>query len=270
MYVDDDQTIYVADTWNHRIMKWKSGEINGEVVAGGNGKGNQTNQLNGPIDVIVDKERNNLIICDLENRRIVRWPLRNSTIGQIIISDINCSRLTMDNNGYLYVSDYEKHEVRRWKLGDTNGTLVSGGNGKGNGLNQLNNPSFIFVDENHSVYVSDYNNHRVVKWMEDATEGIVVAGDHDEGNSLTQLSCSEGLIVDHLGTVYVADRDNHRVMRWCKGATQGNLVVGDGNGKGEKANQLNCPYSLLFDRQGNFYVVDYGNDRVQRFNIDRS
>jgi DNA-binding beta-propeller fold protein YncE len=57
-------------------------------------------------------------------------------------------------------------------------------------------------------------------------------------------------------------------MRWCKGATQGNLVVGDG--KGEKSNQLNYPYGLLFDRQGNFYVVDYGNHRVQRFNIDQS
>ncbi|CAF0761534.1 unnamed protein product [Rotaria sp. Silwood1] len=25
LYVDDDQTIYVADHWNHRIVEWKTG-----------------------------------------------------------------------------------------------------------------------------------------------------------------------------------------------------------------------------------------------------
>ncbi|CAF2052868.1 unnamed protein product, partial [Rotaria magnacalcarata] len=36
LYVDDEQTIYVADTSNHRIMEWKYGATNGQVVAGGN------------------------------------------------------------------------------------------------------------------------------------------------------------------------------------------------------------------------------------------
>ena len=36
IYVDDQQqTIYVADYGNHRIIKWKFGERNGEVIAGG-------------------------------------------------------------------------------------------------------------------------------------------------------------------------------------------------------------------------------------------
>jgi sugar lactone lactonase YvrE len=73
----------------------------------------------------------------------------------------------------------------------------------------------------------------------------------------------------HLGTVYVADRNNNRIMRWYKGATQGNSVVG-GNSKGEKADQLDFPYGLSFDQQGNLYVVHSCNHRVQRFNIDRS
>ncbi|CAF5180672.1 unnamed protein product, partial [Rotaria sp. Silwood1] len=37
LYVDDDQTIYIADCYNHRIVEWKSGATNGNVVAGGNG-----------------------------------------------------------------------------------------------------------------------------------------------------------------------------------------------------------------------------------------
>ena len=50
----------------------------------------------------------------------------------------------MDQDGYLYVSDKEKHEVRRWKIGDIYGTLVAGGNGAGDHLNQLNCPTDIF------------------------------------------------------------------------------------------------------------------------------
>ena len=49
---------------NHRIVKWKCDAKNGEVVAGGNGKGNRMDQLNEPTDVIVDKKNNSLIICD--------------------------------------------------------------------------------------------------------------------------------------------------------------------------------------------------------------
>ena len=35
----------------------------------------------------------------------------------------------MDNQGYLYVSDAEKEKVIRWKIGDTHGEVVAGGNG---------------------------------------------------------------------------------------------------------------------------------------------
>jgi hypothetical protein len=56
-------------------------------------------------------------------------------------------------------------------------------------------------------------------------------------------------------------------MRWMKGATQGNIIVG-GNVEGEQSNQLDRPVGLSFDRHGNLYVVEYGYDRVQKFNID--
>ncbi len=267
MYVNDDQTLYVTDRSNHRIVKWKSGATSGQVVAGGNGAGNPDNQLNNPRNVIVDKQNDSLIICDLNNRRVVRWPRRNGTRGEIIFPNIDCSDCIMDNDGYLYVCHTRSHEVRRWKIGEKNGTVAAGGNGQGNRLDQLNGPVYIFVDQDHSVYVSDFCNHRVMKWMKDAKQGIVVAGGQGQGNSLTQLSNPRGVIVDQLGTVYVADCNNHRVMRWLKGATQGSIVVG-GNGKGEQPNQFNGPYGLSFDRENNLYVVDNMNHRVQKFNIE--
>ncbi|CAF3903538.1 unnamed protein product, partial [Rotaria sp. Silwood1] len=63
LYVDDDQTIYVSDTLNLRIMEWKRGATNGQVVAGGNEEGRGDHQLSNPSDAIIDKERDSLIIC---------------------------------------------------------------------------------------------------------------------------------------------------------------------------------------------------------------
>ena len=266
VYVDDDQTVYVADTHNHRIVEWKKRATTGQVVAGGNGAGNQNNQLNCPRNIIVNKDKDCLIITDYGNKRVVIWPRRNATSGETIISNVACIGLFMDNAGYIYVSDIDKHEVRRWKLGETNGTLVAGGNGAGNRLNQLNGPYYIFVDDDHSVYVSDLNNHRVMKWMRGVREGKVVAGGQGKGNGVTQLLNPRGVIVDQLGTVYVADCHNHRVMRFLREATQGDVVVG-GNGGGAQANQLNCPVCLAFNRQSDIYVVDYGSHRIQKFDI---
>ncbi|CAF4966214.1 unnamed protein product, partial [Rotaria socialis] len=81
------------------------------------------------------------------NRRVVRWSRRSDTTqGEILIDNIKCYGVAMDEQRYLYVSDIERHEVRRYQLGEKNGTLVAGGNGKGDGLNQLNFPTYLFVD----------------------------------------------------------------------------------------------------------------------------
>jgi sugar lactone lactonase YvrE len=270
IHVDDDnQCIYIADSANHRIVEWKRGATKGKVVAGGNGQGDRMDQLNAPEDVIVDKKTNSLIIADYGNQRVVRWSRQNDPNPQIIISNIGCSSLTMNNTVDLYVSNCEKNEVRRWKIGETNGTLVAGGNGAGKNLNQLNVPTYIFVDLDDSVYVSDQKNHRVMKWVKGAKEGIVVAGGQGEEESLTQLYHPQGVIVDHLDHVYVADWKNHRIMRWCSGSAEGSIVVGR-NGQGQQPNQLYLPAGLSFDRQGNLYVVDFGNHRVQKFDINLS
>ncbi|CAF1312468.1 unnamed protein product, partial [Rotaria sp. Silwood1] len=260
LYVDDDQTIYVVDQFNHRIVEWKSGATNGKVVAGGNGVGNGTHQLHGAFDVIIDKESDSLIISDWANKRVVRWPRRNGTCGETITSTISCVGLTMDDNGFFYVGDIGKHEVRRYKIGNTQETIVAGGNGRGSRLDQLSDPRYVFVDREHSVYVSDLRNNRVMKWEEGATQGIIVVGGQGKGNSLTHLNGPQGVVVDQLGTVYVADSWNNRIMRWPKGATQGSVIVG-GNGQGAQPNELNYPIGLSFDRYGNLYVVENGNGR---------
>ncbi|CAF0779219.1 unnamed protein product [Adineta steineri] len=139
-------------------------------------------QLYLPTDVIVDSQNYLIIIADLGNRRVIQWLNQNQ---QILIDNIDCNGLAMDKNGFLYVSDWVRHEVRRWKMGEYNeGIVVAGGNGQGDQLNQFSIPTFIFVDEDQSVYVTDAGNHRVMKWIKYAKEGRIVAGENDEGENL--------------------------------------------------------------------------------------
>ncbi len=258
--IDDDQTIYIADYCNCRIVKWKSNATSGRIVA-------NENEIIQPMCIIIDKETSSLIIFDRENRRIMGCTYGNNTNREILISDIDCLGITMDKNGSLYAVDREKNEVKRWKRGEKNATVVAGGNGKGNHLNQLDSPTFICIDKDDTLYVSDSNNHRVMKWMKYAKEGIIVAGGNGQGNRLSQLNYPQGVIVDDLCQIYIVDFFNDRVMRWCREATEGTIVIG-GNGRGAQSNQLKGPRGLSFDRQGNLYVADGGNDRIQKFEIN--
>ena len=118
--------------------KWNQSAV---TVAGGNGRGGHLNQLNWPHgididddeaiviaelhshrivekrkDVIIDHHHNNeLIIAEWGNQRIARWPRRNGQTGQVIISNVRCVGLAMNNNGDIYVAVEDKHEVRSGK-----------------------------------------------------------------------------------------------------------------------------------------------------------
>ncbi|CAF1009782.1 unnamed protein product [Adineta steineri] len=251
IFIDENKNIFIADFNNHRIVKWSCDAKEGQIIAGENGQGNRIDQLHHPTDVIVDQQNHSIIIADSENKRVVQWVNQKQ---QILIQNIDCYGLAVDKNGFLYVSDRVKNEVRRWKMGEYNqGTIVAGGNGKGNQLNQLYGPTFIFVDEDQSIYVSDSDNHRVMKWKKGSKNGTVVAGGNGEGRNLTQLSSPYGVTVDDLGQIYVADRGNDRILRWYEGKVE--------------EIQLNGPRDLSLDDEGNLYVVDLGNNRIVKFEI---
>ena len=95
---DDNQSIVIADWGNHRIVEWKMGASNGNVIAGGQGQGNRLDQLNCPTDVLIDKETNSLFIADRWNRRVVRWSRHQETTqGEIIVDNVDCFGLAMDH-----------------------------------------------------------------------------------------------------------------------------------------------------------------------------
>jgi len=264
---ENDQTLYICDSKNHRIIEWKKGALNGRIIAGGNGQGDQSNQLNEPSAIVVDHEMNTLIIADTGNRRVIECSRRNQNMNvHVRISNIDCYSLALDKDGSLYVCDHVKNEIKKWKRGDNEdrGIVVAGGNGQGENLNQLDSPNYIFVDDDYTVYVSDTDNYRVVKWIKNAREGIIVAGGNSDGDSLNALDCPRGIFVDRLGRIYVSDCENNRVMRWCEGDEEGYLVVG-GN---KKDSQFKNTEGLTFDREGNLYVVDSLNHRIMKFELD--
>ena len=245
LFLDNNRFLYILEYNNNRVTKWNLGSVIGQVVAGGNGKGSRNDQLSNPYGIVVDRGRDSLFISDTSNNRIVQWSLQGARSGKTIISGVSSTGLMMDEQGFLYISDWNRNEVRRWRVGESQGTLVAGGNGQGNRLNQLHGPRQIFVDQNHSVYVSEWYNHRVMKWVKGATEGIVVAGGQGKGSALSQLNYPDGIIVDQLGTLYIADTYNHRIVRWRKGATAGEVLVG-GNGAGSRSDQLRLSIRFAF------------------------
>lgn len=73
-----------------------------------------------------------------------------------------------------------------------------------------------------------------------------------------------GLTVDRRGRVLVADTHFYRVMIYDQ---KGNLLqqIGDGI-QGTEPGRFGYPTDVVIDREGNFYVAEYGdNDRIQVF-----
>ncbi|CAF0891482.1 unnamed protein product [Didymodactylos carnosus] len=274
LFVDNENNVYVADTNNHRIIKWKQNASVGEIVAGDNGPGKNSNQLNCPAAVFVDKSEN-MYISDHRNNRVQRWS-KGMIVGETVIgpcsqgsasnqiNDFYCLFINKSRN--IYIADCWNHRIMLWKANAIDGIVVAGGNGSGNALNQLYCPWGIYVDENDNIYIADAENHRIQKWCKGSAVGITVAGGNGQGSNLNQLNRPHSVTLDRNGNIYVADQWNHRIVQWITGHKAGRIIAG-GNGQGCQPNQLFRPQGINFDARGNLYVADCYNHRVQRFTI---
>ncbi len=96
--MSDDGALYIADG-KEQVLRWIPGDLNGQVIAGGNGRGSNSNQLSSVVSVVVDKH-GTIFMCDLGNRRVQQW-LKNGNNGQTYIPNISCHGLAIDNKGFL-------------------------------------------------------------------------------------------------------------------------------------------------------------------------
>jgi len=253
--VDGSGNVYVVDGNNHRVMKWAPGATSGTIVAGGNGQGSGANQLYNPVGIAIDTARN-LYIADYANNRVQKWA-PGATSGVTVATGINHPRgICMDAAGNLYATDEAANSVKKFLPGVTSGTIVAGNGSAGSGANQFSLPMDVFVDGSGNLYVADWSNGRIMKWAPGATSGTNVAS----------IAVPIGLWVDVLGNIYLTTQ-NSVIYKFTNGSLVGD-IVGAGQGQGAGSNQLNGPIRFCFDVNGNLYVSDRVNNRVQKFAIN--
>mmetsp|Transcript_33791 Transcript_33791/g.105387 ORF Transcript_33791/g.105387 Transcript_33791/m.105387 type:complete len:186 (-) Transcript_33791:78-635(-) len=117
--LDSDGWLLIADTRNHRIMRWPPGATMGEVFAGGNGEGSGLHQLHLPEGVAVDAS-GAVLIADTRNQRVLRW-LPGSKTGEVCVGGDGAghgfgqldwpTRVSVDPSGLIFVADCQNHRV---------------------------------------------------------------------------------------------------------------------------------------------------------------
>ncbi|CAF1640035.1 unnamed protein product, partial [Adineta ricciae] len=199
--------------------------------------------------------------------RIEKWR-PGATSGELVVTfPGNCFGLFIDIRNHLYCSVHKEHQVVKLMLDSNNKSLavVAGTrNSSGSDSNKLNRPCGIFVDVYFSLYVADSGNNRIQVFLSGESNGITVAGG-GVPNGL-ELRYPSGVILDASNVLYVADNQHHRVVRVEGDSFR--CLFGCTKKSGPASSQLYYSYSVGFDSQGNLYVADEWNARIQKFNLE--
>ena len=75
------------------------------------------------------------------------------------------------SNGGIFVMDHSNFRVVHWALGAEAGTVVAGGQGFGDRLDQLTDPHDVALAPDGGVFVADGGTDRVVHWAPGAEAG---------------------------------------------------------------------------------------------------
>ncbi len=238
-----------------------------ETFAIGSGPGSNSNQFLHVHGVFVTNT--SLYVGDTGNHRVQKLSLEGSNP----ITVFNFSELYLlyylyvDHNDNIYFSDVDNHRVLLFHANSNKISLVAGTGVNGSNNDQLDRPYGIFVNHAGTIYIADILNHRIMKWFSGASSGIIVAGDQTPGASSTQLNAPTQVIVDTNEYMYISEGDNSRITRWAPNSTFGVCIAGCTGIPGTASTQLSGPHSLAFDSNGSIYVSEYGNHRVQKFQI---
>ncbi|UJR11243.1 hypothetical protein I4U23_015425 [Adineta vaga] len=260
-------SLYVADFYNNRVQKYSLNDPShmGTTVAF---------DIENPMKVFVDDDSTNGPTVYVTLRflnRTEKW-ITGSMHGIQISNDCRlCSGVAVDKDKNVYMSESDRHRVVRWSSRTNTTTVVAGQtNTSGSTSTLLDHPQGIYVNQNGTiVYVADMWNSRIQKFLQGSSEATTVAGSSQgtAGHDPQTLNYPNDVFIDEeTNVVYVIDTSNNRVQRWKSFASEGETLVGD-MGVGNATNQLNKPSDLSFDLQGNLFVMDMENNRVQKFEL---
>lgn len=157
-------------------MSDASSAVFGVVVAGGNGRGSNVNQLCFPFSVQYNSGSSSLFISNYACHTIARWvigaPTWTLVAGTNGLSGISSTLLNfpssiyLDYMGNVYVADTLNHRIQLFLNGQENGTTIAGCAGiTGSNMSLLNVPLGILLDRQMNLYVSDTGNSRVLTFI---------------------------------------------------------------------------------------------------------
>lgn len=131
---------------------------------------------------------------------------------------------------------------------------------------QFFEPNGVAVDRRGRIFVADTINNRIVKL---SSGGLVNAawgktGGQDEPGGFPRFALPSGVAVDGSGNVYVADTLKGRIVKLGKNGKILAIWGRRGSAGTKKAPQFTDPEGVAVDGQGNVYVADTGNHRVQK------
>ncbi len=190
------------------------------------------------------------------------------------------AELAVDSSGNVVVIDTGNGRVRRIATDGTVTTVAGGGSTAGrSGLAstqwQLRTPTELTVDPfDGTIYVTEEGEHRVTAFMPDGHGYILIGGGSldDQGvfGESAELERPSGLVVMTNGDLLISDKATHIVMRWSRATGQLWRVAGckgdsgsDGDGGQAIDSHLTAPEDLQI--HGSYlYVIEPLAVRIRR------
>jgi predicted membrane-bound mannosyltransferase/sugar lactone lactonase YvrE len=217
--VGPDGSVYVTDTWNHRVQKFtRDGRF---VKAWGSfGQGETPESFYGPRGLAVDAE-GRVYVTDTGNKRIVVFDANGNFITQFGGAGFDPGLfdepvgIAIDRNGTVYVNDTWNQRIQTFVPVENENALVFlpdkqwdvfGWFGQ-----SLDNKPFIAVNDDLHVFVTDPEGYRVIEFDQN---GEVVRVWGDFGDSDASFGLASGIAVDNQGHIWVTDGAFNRVMRF--------------------------------------------------------
>lgn len=174
MFMESDvSTIWIADTNNHRIVKWTS-PTTSAVVCGSHGSADD--QFSYPSGLFIDTtDAPTLYVADTNNHRIQMW-LPGSIIGRTLAgitmyygTGLNQlwfpKTLIVDDHRNMFIVDEYNHRILKWVVGADSGMVIAGDDTYGLRNSQLYQPNSISFDSFGNLYVVDTMNNRIQKFL---------------------------------------------------------------------------------------------------------
>ncbi len=214
--VGKDGSVYVADTWNHRIQQFSA---DGSFINmwGYFGQADTPFAIWGPRDIAIDS-KGNLFITDTGNKRIVVYDQNGNYVTQFGTVGMEAGQfdepvgIAVDEDGLVYVADTWNQRIQVM-VADAAGTylpLISWDVVAWYGQS-LDNKPFVAIDNNGNLYTTDPEGYRVLHFT---SIGKFINYFGDLGSEPDGLNLPTGIIVDENGGLWIADTGNGRILHF--------------------------------------------------------